>query len=741
MNLHAILDPLNDAQREAVTSPSRTTLVLAGAGSGKTRVLTHRIAWLVQAMGVSPYAILAVTFTNKAAGEMRGRVEQLLGHSAAGMWIGTFHGIAHRLLRTHWQEAGLPQAFQILDSDDQLRLLRRLLRERGLDESRWPPRMVAGYINGRKEEGLRPSSIQPGFDPASRQLLELYEAYDSLCRQSGLVDFAELLLRALELLRDTPALLEHYQHRFSHLLVDEFQDTNALQYGWLRLLAGHRSHVFAVGDDDQSIYGWRGAKVEHIRHFDRDFPNTHLVRLEQNYRSTATILKAANAVIAHNDDRLGKNLWTDGTDGEPIQVYSAFNEQDEARFVAERIKAWHDAGHPLAEVAILYRSNAQSRVLEEAMIRAELPYRIYGGLRFFERAEIKDMLAYLNLARNRDNDAAFERVVNVPPRGIGERTLEQVRTAAREQGLSLWGAALALLADNKLSGRAAGAIRGFVLGIDAMAQAIEDLPLEQQVAQVAEASGLLEFYQRDAERGEMRAENIEELINAARGFMLNNAARNGLGAPNGDTQRAESEEDMPPELAPLEAFLAHAALEAGEAQGGAHEDCVQMMTLHAAKGLEFPLVFIVGLEEGLFPHQMAREDPAKLEEERRLAYVGITRAREQLVLTYAERRRLHGKDLYPQPSRFLGEIPPDLLRDVRPRAHIVRPMGLTPQHMRTLDAAESGLRLGQTVQHAIFGEGVIIGHEGSGPQARVHVNFGRQGSKWLVLAYANLQPM
>ncbi len=722
MNLHAILDPLNDAQREAVTSPSASTLVLAGAGSGKTRVLTHRIAWLVQAMGVSPYAILAVTFTNKAAAEMRGRVERLLGHGAAGMWLGTFHGIAHRLLRAHWQEAGLPQAFQIIDSDDQIRLVKRLLRERGLDDTRWPPRMVAGYINGRKEEGQRPSHIQPGYDPASKQLLELYDAYDKLCRQSGLVDFAELLLRALETVRDHPALLDHYRQRFTHLLVDEFQDTNELQYGWLRLLTGSAGHIFAVGDDDQSIYGWRGAKVEHIRHFERDFPNTHVVRLEQNYRSTATILKAANAVIAHNQERLGKNLWTDGADGEPIQVYSAFNEQDEARFVAERIHAWREAGQPLADAAILYRSNAQSRVLEESLIHKELPYRIYGGLRFFERAEIKDMLAYLNLARFRDNDAAFERVVNVPPRGIGEKTLEQVRDAAREGRQSLWQAAMALLAEGKLSGRAAGAIRSFVLAIDAMALAIDEQSLERQVAHVAQASGLLEFHKKDSERGEMRAENIEELVSAARGFSLR-------------------EEDMALGLAPLDAFLGHAALEAGERQSGAHEDCVQMMTLHAAKGLEFPLVFIVGLEEGLFPHQMSREDPSKLEEERRLAYVGITRAREQLVLTCAERRRLHGKDLHPQPSRFLGEIPNELLRDVRPRANVVRPMGLTPQHIRAMDAAGSGLRLGQGVRHAIFGEGVIIGHEGDGPQARVHVNFGRQGSKWLVLAYANLTPL
>jgi DNA helicase-2/ATP-dependent DNA helicase PcrA len=730
MNIQAILDPLNDAQREAVTSPAASTLVLAGAGSGKTRVLTHRIAWLVQAMNVSPYAVLAVTFTNKAAAEMRGRVEHLLGHGFSGMWLGTFHGIAHRLLRTHWQEAGLPQAFQILDSDDQIRLVKRLLRERGLDETRWPPRMVAGYINGKKEEGLRPSHVQPGYDPASKQLLELYDAYEKLCRQSGLVDFAELLLRALEVVRDTPALLEHYRQRFTHLLVDEFQDTNALQYGWLRLLAGDNGSLFAVGDDDQSIYGWRGAKVEHIRHFERDYPDTHVVRLEQNYRSTATILQAANAVIANNEDRLGKNLWTEDSEGELIQMYAAFNEQDEARFVAERINAWREAGNALSDAAILYRSNAQSRVLEEALIQHDLPYRIYGGLRFFERAEIKDMLAYLNLARYRDNDAAFDRVVNVPPRGIGDKTLEQVRDTARAEGVSLWQAAMSLLAANRLSGRAAGAIRNFVLAIDAMAVAIDEQTLETQVAHIAEASGLLEFHKKDAERGEMRAENIEELISAARGFMLR-------------------EEDMAMGLSAIDAFLGHAALEAGERQSGAHEDCAQMMTLHAAKGLEFPLVFMVGLEEGLFPHQMSRDDPEKLQEERRLAYVGITRAREQLIVTCAERRRLHGKDLYPQPSRFLGEIPKELLHDVRPRANIVRPMGIgggmgagmsTP-HLRAAQAEESGLRLGQSVQHAMFGEGVIIGHEGSGAQARVHVNFGRQGSKWLVLAYANLQPV
>ncbi|MGD9888078.1 MAG: DNA helicase II [Halothiobacillaceae bacterium] len=719
-SIQAILDPLNAAQREAVTSPAASTLVLAGAGSGKTRVLTHRIAWLVQAMGVSPYAILAMTFTNKAASEMRGRVEHLLERGASGMWLGTFHSIAHRLLRTHWQEAGLPQAFQILDSDDQIRLVKRLLRERGLEETRWPPRMVAGYINGKKEEGLRPSAVQPGYDPASKQLLELYDAYEKLCRQSGLVDFAELLLRALEVVRDTPALLDHYRQRFNYVLVDEFQDTNALQYGWLRLLTGTTGHIFAVGDDDQSIYGWRGAKVEHIRHFERDFPGTHVVRLEQNYRSTATILKAANAVIAHNAERLGKNLWTDDVEGEPIQLYSAYNEQDEARFVAERIQAWREAGHALADAAILYRSNAQSRVLEEALIQHELPYRIYGGLRFFERAEIKDMLAYLNLARYRDNDAAFERVVNVPPRGIGDKTLEQVRDAARSGSQPLWQAAMQLLAEGALSGRAATAIRSFVLAIDAMSAAIEDQKLETQVAHIAEASGLLEFHKKDADRGEMRAENIEELINAARGFML-------------------GEDDMAMGLAPLDAFLGHAALEAGDRQSGAHEDCAQMMTLHAAKGLEFPLVFMVGLEEGLFPHQMSREDPDKLEEERRLAYVGITRAREQLVVTCAERRRLHGKDLYPQPSRFLGEIPNDLIRDVRPRAQVQRPMGMSQQHIQAHAAQDSGLRLGQSVQHAMFGEGVIIGHEGSGAQARVHVNFGRQGSKWLVLAYANLQ--
>ena len=716
MSQDHILAPLNSAQLEAVTSPARATLVLAGAGSGKTRVLTHRLAWQVEVMGLSPWSILAVTFTNKAAAEMRARVEALLTRPTSGLWIGTFHGLSHRLLRQHWQEAGLPQSFQILDADDQLRLVKRIVREAGLDDARWPAKLVAGYIGARKEEGIRPASIPDNGDPIQRQFITLYQDYEAVCRRSGLVDFSELLLRAVELLRDNPPLLEHYRQRFRHLLVDEFQDSNSLQYAWLRLLAGESVPVFAVGDDDQSIYGWRGARIEHIQHFSRDFPGTHLVRLEQNYRSTGTILAAANAVIAHNQGRLGKSLWTEGEDGAPIDYYSAYNEHDEAQFVTERLRKWTESGRARGEAAILYRSNAQSRVLEDALIRARLPYRIYGGLRFFERAEIRDMLAYLRLIANRDDDAAFERVVNTPARGIGEKTLETLREQARHHGASLWQTTMVLLSTGVLPARAAGALRGFLALLESLSEATRELTLEEQVQYLADKSGLLEMYRNDksGDRGEAKAENIEELANAARGF-----------APD---------DEMHAGMRPLDAFLAHASLEAGEAQGQAWEDCVQMMTLHSAKGLEFPLVFMVGMEEGLFPHQMSIDEPGRLEEERRLAYVGITRAREQLVLTTTEHRRLHGRDTYPQASRFVGEIPASLLRDVRPRAQISRPVWSPPAQAQT----GSGFRIGQSVRHPKFGEGVIIGHEGAGEHARVHVNFGREGSKWLILAYANL---
>ena len=718
MDVSDLLDPLNDAQREAVTTPAGPVLVIAGAGSGKTRVLVHRIAWLIRVEGASPYGVLAVTFTNKAAAEMRGRTEQLLGIPVGGMWVGTFHNLAHRLLRAHWREAGLPQTFQILDSDDQYRLIRRLLKALELDESKWPPRQVQWYINGRKDEGLRPQHIDGRGDPFTTQMVRIYQAYEDNCQRAGLVDFAELLLRAHELLRDRGDILAHYQDRFHHILVDEFQDTNAIQYAWLRLLAGSRGNLFAVGDDDQSIYGWRGARIENIQRFSKDFPGTRVLRLEENYRSTRTILAAANALISHNSGRLGKELWTRGDEGDPILLYAAFNELDEARFIVERLRHWAEAGNRRSEAAILYRSNAQSRVLEEALLAVGMPYRVYGGLRFFERAEIKDALAYLRLLANRDDDASFERVVNTPTRGIGERTVAAVRDQARLHQHSLFRAAKALIDSSQLPGRATTALKGFVMLIERLAAESVQLDLGDKVEHVIHHSGLLDHYRKEkGEVGQARIENLEELVNAARQF--------------------QGEEDS--ELDPLSAFLTHAALEAGEGQGDAWEDCVQLMTLHAAKGLEFPLVFICGVEEGLFPHQMSIAEEGRLEEERRLCYVGITRAERELYLTYAESRRLHGTESYPRPSRFLSELPAELLQEVRPRAHVTRPVAFgsaTPEA-----EISGGLRLGQHVLHTTFGEGVVTNYEGQGSSARVQVNFTGVGSKWLVLAYAKLQAL
>ncbi|HSP00672.1 MAG TPA: DNA helicase II, partial [Thioalkalivibrio sp.] len=607
MDVTTLLDSLNPAQREAVSADAGPLLVLAGAGSGKTRVLTHRIAWLIQVEGLYPHSILAVTFTNKAAAEMRGRIEALLGMPVQGMWVGTFHGLAHRLLRAHWQDAGLPQGFQILDSDDQLRVVKRVHKALELDEARWPPRQSQWFINARKDEGVRPQSMEDSGDPVNRQMVRIYTAYEAACKRAGVVDFAELLLRALELLRDTPALLEHYRARFRHILVDEFQDTNAIQYGWLRLLAGSRIPVFAVGDDDQSIYGWRGARIEHIQHFSRDFPGTRTVRLEQNYRSTGNILQAANALIEHNDGRLGKNLWTEDSEGAPIALYAAFNEQDEARFVAGRIEEWAREGHRYSEAAILYRSNAQSRVFEESLIQARIPYRVYGGLRFFERAEIKDALAYLRLVASREDDTGFERVVNQPARGLGERTLAQIRDRARERDVSLWAASADLLDQGGLTARAGNALRGFLMLVDGLAEGCRDLPLHEQAEHVIIHSGLRDLYGAEkGEKAQARVENLDELVSAARGF--------------------EYDPETHGDMDTLTAFLAHAVLESGEGEGGAQEDCVQLMTLHSAKGLEFPLVFMSGMEEGLFPHRMSVEEPGRMEEERRLAYVGITRA-------------------------------------------------------------------------------------------------------------------
>ena len=721
-----ILDGLNEAQRQAVTAPPGHMLVLAGAGSGKTRVLVHRIAWLCQVEGASPFNIFAVTFTNKAAHEMRSRVEKLQGMPSAGMWVGTFHGLSHRLLRAHYKEAGLPQTFQILDSDDQYRLVRRVLKALELDEARWPPRQAQGFINGRKDEGQRPQHVDTAHNPVYLQLNRIYTAYEEACRRAGVIDFAELLLRTLELLRDNDSLLEHYQNRFKHILVDEFQDTNTIQYAMVRLLAGNRNKVFIVGDDDQAIYAWRGARVENIHKFQNDFRDAQIVRLEQNYRSTTTILSAANALIDNNDDRLGKKLWTSGDDGDPIVFYNGFNELDEARFVIDRAKQWAEQGHARADIAILYRSNAQSRVFEERLVSEGIPYRVYGGLRFFERAEIKDALAYLRLIDNRNDDASFERVVNTPTRGIGDRSVEKIREVARAKDYSMWEAARTLLDSKELAARATNAIAAFVRLIDTMDEDTAELDLFEQVEHVIHASGLIEHYSKEkSEKAEARVENLEELVTAARGFDF-------------DAETAAHEEWQ--NMDKLTAFLTHAALEAGEGQAKEWEDCIQLMTLHSAKGLEFPLVFIVGLEEGLFPSQRSLDEQGKLEEERRLCYVGITRARRQLVLTSAEHRRLYGQDMYPTPSRFISEIPEHLLNEVRSRPTVSQPL-YSPKAASSAAATVNGIGVGQRVMHAKFGEGVVTNLEGDGQHARVEVNFEYAGSKWLVMAYANLQPV
>ncbi len=723
MDVTPILENLNDAQRQAVTAEAEPTLVIAGAGSGKTRVLTHRAAWLIDVERISPHSLLAVTFTNKAAAEMRNRIESLLDMPVRHLWIGTFHGLAHRLLRRHWREAGLPQSFQIIDSDDQLRLIKRLVKNLELDDS-WVPREVQYFINAQKDEGLRPKHLDDDGDPHRRQMIALYGEYQQLCDRGGLVDFAELLLRAHELWRDNPELLAHYRRRFQHLLVDEFQDTNAIQYAWLRLLAGDGGVPFVVGDDDQSIYRWRGARVEHIRQFQKDFPATTVVKLEQNYRSTATILNAANAVIANNAERMGKNLWTEGAEGEAIRVYSAYNERDEADFVIGRLRDWIDQGNLRADAAILYRSNAQSRVLEEGLINARIPYRVYGGLRFFERAEIKDALAYLRLIANRDDDSSFERIVNRPTRGIGARTVEAMRSYARANSCSMWRAAGAIASD-ELSSRAANAVLAFLHLIERLAHETSDFDLQDQVDHVIHASGLIDFFKKDkGEKGETRVENLLELVSAAKGF----------------------EPDPAEEMSPLDEFLSHAALEAGEGQAEAWEDCVQLMTMHSAKGLEFPLVFLSGMEDGLFPHQRSINDPNGLEEERRLCYVGITRAKQTLYVTHAEQRRLHGMDNFSQPSRFISEIPDEYVEEIRPRVQVTRPMHTaSPSRRRRSTSiapgAEAGIRLGQRVRHGKFGDGVILNCEGQGAHARVEVNFETGGTKWLVLSYANLDLM
>ncbi len=716
MDVTSILKQLNPAQEEAVTSDKQHLLVLAGAGSGKTRVLVHRIAWKIQVDNISPYGLLAVTFTNKAAREMRERIDELLGMSLRGMWVGTFHGLAHRLLKAHWRDVNLPENFQILDSDDQLRLVKRVMRSMDLDEQRWPPKQAQWWINGQKDEGLRAAHIQETGDPHLLTMLRIYREYEEVCNRLGVIDFAELLLRALELWKNNPAVLEHYQQRFQHILVDEFQDTNAVQYAWLRLLAGKVSGVTAVGDDDQSIYGWRGAKVENILSYERHFPNTHTVKLEQNYRSTSNILGAANAVIVKNAERLGKNLWTDSGEGEPIALYAAFNEHDEARYIADRLHSWVQQGNRREDSAILYRSNAQSRVLEAALLQADIPYRIYGGQRFYERLEVKNALSYLRLMMNCHDDTAFERVVNVPTRGIGDRTVEMIREVARDGQISLWSAAEKIITEKRMAARATNAVAVFIQLINEMSGQLDELPLHEQADHAIERSGLIEMHRREkGERGQARVENLEELVGACRNF-------------------EPEEKDQPI----LPQFLDQVALDSGDRQADEDQDAVQLMTLHSAKGLEFPLVFLAGMEENLFPHKMSLEEPGRLEEERRLAYVGITRAMQKLYLTFAESRSIYGSESFNSVSRFVRDIPKEVIEEVRLQSTVSRPTSYARGALSSDQGDDTGFALGQSVNHQVYGEGVILNFEGNGPRARVHVSFANAGTKILILASANL---
>jgi DNA helicase-2/ATP-dependent DNA helicase PcrA len=713
LSLH--LEHLNPEQLAAVTLPDEHALILAGAGSGKTRVLTTRIAWLVKGGRVAPSGILAVTFTNKAAREMLTRVAAMLPINPRGMWIGTFHGLANRMLRVHHRDAGLPAAFQILDSQDQLAAIKRLLKGLGVDEDRFSAREVQYFINAQKEEGVRARDVPIG-DESSRRFTELYAAYDEQCQREGVVDFPELLLRCFELLKRNEILREHYRQRWLHILVDEFQDTNRLQYRWLKLIAGKSSFIFAVGDDDQSIYTFRGANVGNMADFEREFRVARVVRLEQNYRSHGNILDAANALIANNRNRLGKNLWTAAGKGELVRVFEGESDTDEARWIVEEVQALARDGTRLSQIAVLYRSNAQSRVVEHALFSQGIPYRVYGGLRFFERAEIKHALAYLRLVATPDDDNAFLRVANFPPRGIGARGTEQLQDAAKQAGVSLFKAI-------EVTGKAAV----FKKLIEDLKNQTQNLPLKEIVEVVVARSGLIEHYKTERE-GADRIENLAELVNAAAAF-------------TDEERETESGEAVDP----LTAFLTHAALEAGEHQAGEGQDALQMMTVHSAKGLEFDVVFMSGLEEGLFPHEQSVVERDGLEEERRLAYVAITRARHRLYLSHAQTRMLHGQTRYNIPSRFLEEIPQQLMKWLTPRfsrQKMLQAGGWAAAKASPVSKANrdvGGFRIGQNVTHPKFGTGVIIDAEGRGTDARVQVNFGATGVKWLAVAVAKLQ--
>jgi DNA helicase-2/ATP-dependent DNA helicase PcrA len=741
-----ILEGLNTEQLAAVTLPHKSALVLAGAGSGKTRVLTTRIAWLIQTGQISPLSVLAVTFTNKAAREMLTRISAMLPINTRGMWVGTFHGLCNRMLRAHHRDAGLPQTFQILDSADQLSMIKRVMKSIAVDAEKYPPRQAQYYINSSKEEGLR-ANAAPVDDDYSRRLNDVYAAYEAQCNREGVVDFAELLLRCFELLQKNEILRTHYQTRFRHILVDEFQDTNKLQYLWLKLLAGPDAAIVAVGDDDQSIYAFRGARSGNMLDFETDFAIDEVIKLEQNYRSHGNILDAANALIRNNRTRLGKNLWTSEGGGEPLRVYGAATDIEEANFLVEEVRALNSEGVSLSDVALLYRSNAQSRVFEHALFSSGIAYRVYGGLRFFERQEIKHVLAYLRLVANPDDDGALLRVINFPTRGIGNRTVEQIQATAEQSGTSLWQAACA----NPPSGRSGSAIAAFVRLIEDIRRATEGLPLQEIVNHVNEASGLINHYRKERE-GADRVENLEELVNAAAAFVAEEGLAMYADASTDEDGTAPAASDVSDndiatidavEIDPLSAFLAHASLEAGDNQASAGADALQLMTVHSAKGLEFHTVFISGLEEGLFPHENSLNEDGGLEEERRLMYVAMTRARRRLYLSHTQSRMLHGQTRYNVASRFLEEIPQELLKPLNAHVAAYVPQGAaaSPAMRRSgSPVSVGGFRVGQNVMHAKFGSGVIVQAEGRGNDARVQVNFRNEGLKWLALEYAKLAP-
>lgn len=718
----SILAGLNDKQLEAVTLPHQSALILAGAGSGKTRVLTTRIAWLIQTGQISPMGLMAVTFTNKAAKEMLTRLTSMLPINTRGMWVGTFHGLCNRLLRAHHREAGLPSTFQILDTADQLSAIKRVMKAMNVDDEKFVPKQVQGYINGCKEEGLRAHAVD-AYDAHSQKLREIYEEYDKQCNREGVADFAELLLRCYELLERDAHIRGHYQNRFKYILVDEFQDTNRLQYLWLKLLAGVDNCMFAVGDDDQSIYGFRGARVGNMRDFEADFNVQNIVKLEENYRSHSNILDAANAIISHNKNRLGKNLWTSAGAGEPVRVYEAYNDTDEAQFIVDEIKMLHAEGAALGSIALLYRSNAQSRILEHALFSASLPYRVYGGLRFFERAEIKHALAYMRLIANANDDTALLRVINFPARGIGARSLEQLQEGARQNDCSLWQAAINKVGNGKAGGKG---IEGFVALIRDMIDQAYGITLAEVAELATTLSGLKAHYQNEKE-GEDRIANLEELVTAAVAFTNQDF---------GNHNNVDGDADFSSGQDLMTQFLTHASLEAGEHQADVGREALQLMTVHASKGLEFKTVFISGLEEGLFPHEQAAYEHGGLEEERRLMYVAVTRARQRLYLSHAQSRMLHGQVRYGIPSRFLDEIPEELLKrlNTKPTAKVY-----ASPSIQTSSTNAYPYRIGQSVRHAKFGEGVVVSYEGNADNLVIKINFGREGLKTLAMEYARLE--